>query len=213
MKANLPDRAHVFIYDLVGTEDNGPYQNLAAENLLRQYSFLRSLVDASISLDQCLLSIEALKSLNYHAIACLHFSAGTFRPCEVTVGPHTPAPHFQVPALMQMFTNEVNRLWDTLDPVLLAAYVLWRLNHIHPFVNGNGRTAREACHLILCMKLGGWLPGDRILPELLRANRDAYVAALRHADASLAQGPPDLAPLHTLLGRLLDEQLKSANIG
>ena len=159
------------------------------------------------------MSIEALKALNYHAIACLHFSAGTFRPCEVTVGPHTPAPHFQVPALMQMFTNEVNRLWDTLDPVLLAAYVLWRLNYIHPFVNGNGRTARAACHLILCMKLGGWLPGDRILPELLRANRDAYVAALRHADASLAHGPPDLAPLHTLLGRLLDEQLKSANIG
>lgn len=212
-KASPLKRSCVFIYDLVGTEDNGPYQNLAAENLGRQYTFLRSLVEASIGLNQCLLSIEALKALNYHSIACLHFSAGAFRPCEVTVGPHNPPPHFQVPALMQMFTNEVNRIWDTSDPVLLAAYVLWKLNHIHPFVNGNGRTARAACHLILCMKLGGWLPGDRILPELLRANRAEYVDALRHADASFKQGPPDLAPLHGLLGRLLDEQLNSANIG
>lgn len=202
----------MFIYDLVGTEQNGPYQNLAAENLARQYTFLRSVVEASIDLNQCVLSIEALKALNYHAIACLHFSAGAFRPCEVKVGDHQPPPHFQVPALMQMFTNQVNRIWDESDPVTLAAYVLWRLNHIHPFVNGNGRTARAACHLILCMKLGGWLPGDTILPELLRANRARYVEALKHADASSAVGLPDLAPLHRLLSELLDQQLKSANI-
>lgn len=202
----------MFIYDLVGTEQNGPYQNLAAENLARQYTFLRSVVEASIELNQCVLSIEALKALNYHAIACLHFSAGTFRPCEVTVGAHKPAPHFQVPALMQMFTNEVNRIWDATDPVTLAAYVLWRLNYIHPFVNGNGRTARAACHLILCMKLGGWLPGDTILPELLRTNRPQYVDALKHADASLSKGGVDLGPLHALLSGLLDQQLKSVNI-
>lgn len=202
----------MFIYDLVGTENNEPYQNLAAENLARQYTFLRSVVEASIDLNLCVLSIEALKALNYHAIACLHFSAGAFRPCEVTVGAHKPPPHFQVPALMQMFTNQVNRIWDETDPVTLAAYVLWRLNYIHPFVNGNGRTARAACHLILCMKLGGWLPGDTILPELLRINRQQYVAALKHADASLAKGPVDLNPLHTLLSELLDQQLKSANI-
>ncbi|MEN5168106.1 Fic family protein [Brevundimonas pondensis] len=202
----------MFIYDLVGTEDNLPYQNLAAANLGRQYSFLRSVVEASLALNQTVLSIEALKALNYHAIACLHFSAGAFRPCEVKVGDHKPAAHFQVPSLMQMFTNEVNRIWENTDDVLLAAYVLWRLNYIHPFVNGNGRTARAACHLVLCMKLGGWLPGDIILPELLRSNRDEYVAALIHADRSLAEGPVDLAPLHALLTRLLSEQLSSAKL-
>lgn len=202
----------MFIYDWVGTENNEPYQNLAAENLARQYTFLRSVVEASIDLNHCVLSIEALKALNYHAIACLHFSAGVFRPCDVTVGAYEPPPHFQVPALMQMFTNQVNRIWDETDPVTLAAYVLWRLNYIHPFVNGNGRTARAACHLILCMKLGGWLPGDTILPELLRINRPQYVEALKHADASYAKGPVDLSPLHTLLSELLDQQLKSANI-
>ncbi len=200
----------MYVHDLVGTEQNPVYQQLAAENLARQYTFLRSIVQASISLGQPMLSIEVIKALNYHAISCLHTNAGTFRPCQVTVGEYVPPPDYQVPALMQMFTNQVNRMWDATDPVLLSAFVLWRLNHIHPFINGNGRTARTACHLVLCMKLGGWLPGDPILPELLRSNRPEYVGALKAADESLRQGNLDLSLLHGLLEKLLDEQLKSA---
>jgi hypothetical protein len=65
----------------------------------------------------------------------------------------------------------------------LAWMALWRLNYI-PFINGNGRTARAASYFVLCCKAGGWLPGNPILPELLRQNRPAYVAALQKADAS-----------------------------
>jgi hypothetical protein len=32
--------------------------------------------------------------------------------------------------------------WVTKDPLHLSAYVLWRINWIHPFADGNGRTAR-----------------------------------------------------------------------
>jgi Fic family protein len=199
----------MFVHDLVGTEQHPAYQLLAAENLARQYTFLRSIVQASLQLGQPMLSIEVIKALNYHAISCLHTNAGAFRPCQVTVGDYIPPPDYQVPALMQMFTNQVNRMWDSTDPVLLAAFVLWRLNHIHPFINGNGRTARVACHLVLCMKLGGWLPGAPILPELLQANRPEYVGALKAADASLQDGALDLSLLHGLLARLLDQQLAS----
>ena len=201
----------MFIYDLVGTEQHPAYQQLAAENLGRQYSFLRSITIASLGVGQPMISTEVIKALNYHAISCLHTNAGEYRPCPVTVGTFTPPPHFQVPALMQMFTNQVNRLWDSLDDVTLAALVLWRLNFIHPFINGNGRTARVACHYVLCLKAGGWLPGDPILPDLLRANRDEYVDRLKAVDASfLAGGGLDLTPLHELLTRLLDQQLRSA---
>ncbi|WP_431358233.1 Fic family protein [Sphingomonas brevis] len=165
-----------------------------------------------------MLSLEVIKALNYHAIACLHSSCGVWRPCEVHVGTgegaFQPPPSWSVPGLMNMFVDEVNRFWAETDAVYLAAYVLWRLNHIHPFVNGNGRTARVTCFFVLCLRVGGWIDMDTLLPELIRANRDEYVAALKHADAVLAAGnPPDLAPLHSMLSRLLDEHTANGGDG
>jgi Fic/DOC family len=85
--------------------------------------------------------------------------------------------------------------------------VLWRLNNIHPFINGNGRTARAACYFVLCLKAGGWLPGETILPELIKRDRDEYCQHLQVAHESFAQtGDPNLGPLHGLVTRLLDEQ-------
>lgn len=203
----------MIVHELVGTEQHSVYQELSTENLARQYDFLRSMVSVSLQMGHPVLSIEVIKALNYHVITCLHVSPGEFRPCPVTVGgvPFGPQ-HYQVPAQMQMFTNEVNRHWDSMDAVTLAAFVLWRLNAIHPFINGNGRTARAACHMVLCMRLGGWLPGAPILPELLRRDRDEYVQALKAADASVAPGTSglDLSDLHGLLSRLLEEQYASA---
>ena len=159
------------------------------------------------------LSQTVIKAINYHAIACLHSYAGDYRPCAVTVGDHDPPDHYRVNALMDDFVNEVNRYWDELDEVSLAAYVLWRLNWIHPFINGNGRTARAACYFVLCVKLGGWLPGTIILPELLRRpeNRDRYVQALRHADTTEWDGDMHdfLSPMTRLLFELLHEQQSS----
>lgn len=204
----------MIVYEIVGNETHPAYQALAIANLDRQYDFLRSIVGASLTLNRPMLSIEVIKALNYHAISCLHTNAGEFRPCEVFLpsGLPLPAPH-RVPALMAMFVDEVNRGWGEsgFDPVGAAAFVLWRLNVIHPFINGNGRTARVACYFVICLALGGWLPGTTLLPELIRQNRPVYVAALQAADASVAAGnPPDLRPLHALLGFLLNQQLASA---
>lgn len=200
----------MLLHNLLGTEDHPIYNGLAAENLSRQYSFLRSITLASLSAGQPLLSIEVLKSLNYHAISCLHPGAGEFRPCTVDVDDFKPPPHYQVPSLMQMFTNDVNRRWENADPVGLAAFVLWKLNHIHPFINGNGRTARAACHFVLCLKMDGWIAGAPILPELIRTNRERYIKCLQQVDQSATAGATDLAPLHSLLEELLTEQIASA---
>lgn len=148
------------------------------------------------------------KAIDYHAIACLHMNAGEYRPCPVRVGDYTPPEHYRVNALMDDFVNTVNRRWNEVEPVQLAAYVLWRLNHIHPFINGNGRTARAACYFVLCVKIGGWLGGRVILPARLRSNRDEYVKALRSADAVEHAEQPDLAALRGLILRLLAEQLE-----
>lgn len=183
------------------------YQEMAIANGNRQYDFLRSIVLLSLKVGKPFLSQHVMKALNFQAITCLHTNAGEYRPCAVTVGNYEPPDHYRVSALMDDFVNTVNRNWEQADAVELATYVLWRLNNIHPFINGNGRTARAASYFVLCLKAGGWLPGDPILPELIRQNRPDYIKALKEVDATYAAGELTMAPLHSLLTKLLDQQL------
>ncbi len=201
----------MIVFELTNTENHPVYQGLEQSNGSRQYDFLRSIVAASLDLGRPFLSSAVIKALNFHAIICLHTNAGEYRPCPVIVGNYEPPEHYRVQALMDDFVNNVNRAWEQTDPVVLAAFVLWRLNHIHPFINGNGRTARAASYFVLCVKAGSWLPGKTILPELLRRERDKYVAALQKADESLINGKLDLSELHELIETLLEEQLNHEN--
>ena len=201
----------MIIFELTGREDHPVYQQLEISNGNRQYDFISSIVLASLAIGRPVLSQHIIKAFNFQAITCLHIDAGEYRPCPVTVGARTPPDFYRVPALMDDFVNVVNRNWDQTDAVVLATFVLWRLNNIHPFINGNGRTARAACYYVLCVKAGGLLPGQTILPELIRQNRDEHIDALQHAqDSSAATGNPDLAPLHAIITRLIDEQIASA---
>ncbi len=202
----------MILYELVGGEEHPYYRNLEISNLNRQYDFLRSIVQTAIDVKRPFLSAHIIKALNCQAITCLHTNAGEYRPCPVKVGKHKPPEHYRVEALMEDFINEVNRNWENTDPVYLSAYVLWRLNYIHPFINGNGRTARAACYFVLCVKSNGWLSGDTILPELIRRERDRYVEALRKTDKSIRDGELDINKLVILLSELLSEQLKELSV-
>lgn len=200
----------MILFELTGSENDPAYQALAVSNGIRQYDFLNSIVDAAAAVNRRFLSQHLIKALNFHAITCLHTNAGEYRPCQVMVGNHQPPEHYRVNALMDDFINLVNRTWGEVDPVALSALVLWRLNHIHPFINGNGRTARAACYFVLCLHVGHRLPGSTILPELIKRERVAYVAALQAADASYAAGNLDLSELHALLAGLIQEQIQGA---
>lgn len=200
----------MILYEITGTEDHPVYRNLEIANGNRQYDFMASIISVSLEIGRPLLSQTLIKAFNFQAIACLHVNAGEYRPCPVEVGNYKPPAHYRVDALMEDFVNYANRMWESTDAVVLAAFVLWRINQIHPFINGNGRTARASCYFVLCAKLGGLLPGTTMLPELLRRDRDEYVIALKAADESYAKGSVDLQPLHTLISRLLAEQLASS---
>lgn len=199
----------MILFELTNSEQEPNYQSLQISNGERHYSFLQSVVDTAIKIQKPFLSQVVIKAINFHAIACLHTNAGEFRPCEVVVGTHRPPEWFRVQALMDDFINYVNLNWKEADPLELAAFVLWRMNYIHPFINGNGRTARATAYFILCCKVGGWLPGAKILPELLRENRNEYVIALQRADESYQSGSLDISVLHGLISRLLKEQLNA----
>lgn len=197
----------MIVFELTGSEQHSVYQALEISNGNRHYDFLLSIVVACLAMGRPFLSQQIIKALNFHAIACLHIRAGEYRPCDVTAGQHQPPSFYRVPALMDDFVNVVNRGWEQADPVALATFVLWRLNNIHPFINGNGRTARASCYYVLCVKAGGLLPGTTILPELIRQNHQEYVAALQEGHDSAGA---NLARLHALVSRLLAEQLQSA---
>ena len=197
----------MILFEIVGSEQDPVYQDLEIANGSRQYDFLRSIVATCLAVQRPFLSSHVIKSLNFQAITCLHTNEGEYRPCKVTVGDYEPPEHYRVQALMDDFVNIVNRSWEATDPVALASFVLWRLNHIHPFINGNGRSARAASYFVLCVRLSQSLPGAPILPELLRRERHRYVAALKAGDLSLAQGALDLNELHVLMTELLEEQI------
>ena len=194
------------LFELEETESNPIYQILATANTARHYDFMNSMVTVSIQSDKRWLSQPLIQAINFHAIVGLHHEAGVYRSHEVVVGNYSPPAHYRVEPLMDDFVNGVNRNWESHESASLAAQALWALNYIHPFVNGNGRTARAVCYFILCVKSGGLLPGRTILPDILRREpiRSEYIKGLQNADKG------DLSALTTLIRLLIRWQIVSS---
>jgi len=207
------------VFELVGRTEEAPaYKKLQGKNHEILEMFVDALIDAAVALKQPIISTAIIKSFNAHAIACLHSHAGQYRVYPVSVGPHKPEEagghlpaHWRVRTLMDDFVNTVNRKWTRQTSTQLAAYVLWRLNFIHPFQNGNGRTARALCYYVICLKVGGALPGKRTLPTLIKEDyRDEYIKLLRRADDKFIKNRvEDLSEMVMFLERLIKLQLLS----
>lgn len=98
------------------------------------------------------------------------------------------------------------------SPLHLSSYMMWRVNWIHPFNGGNGRTSRAISYLVLCARLGYRLVGTNTIPEQIVANRQPYYAALDAADDAYAEGKIDVSAMESLLGQMLAVQLASVLI-
>ena len=72
----------------------------------------------------------------------------------------------------------INNHWNDMSAVHLCAYVLWKLNWIYPFSDGNGRTARAVAYVVLSIKLDSLLPGAPTIPEQIAGNKTPYYKAL-----------------------------------
>ena len=177
---------------------------LEARNALEQFDAVISLVEQFTASEAPPFRLRASVILQLQRIALKGLSAyaGVFRPAGVDIGgsKHKPVDAYLVPARVEEMCDYVIGSWSK-PPVHLAAYVLWRLNWIHPFTDGNGRTARAVAYLVLCIRLGYRLPGTRTIPELIAADKNPYYAALEAADSG------DLTVLEKLLAALLAKQL------
>ena len=87
---------------------------------------------------------------------------------------------------------------------------MWRLNWIHPFADGNGRTSRAVSYLVLCAKSGIRLPGTVTIPEIISRNKQPYYDALEEVDESVEGEKFNLSPMTELLDACLSEQLMVA---
>lgn len=122
--------------------------------------------------------------------------AGQYRqtPVRIAGAKHVPPEAWEVGPRMTEWEQWLRNAEANTDPVELAALAHHRLVAIHPFVDGNGRTARLVMNLILLRQ--GYPP-----TVILRANRRQYYRVLAQAD----QG--QVRSLVNFVGRAVERSL------
>lgn len=123
-------------------------------------------------------------------------NAGAYRtlPVRIAGAVHVPPEPWQIGALMQEWEAWLHDEGDTLHPVARAAVAHHKLVSIHPFIDGNGRTARLVMNLLLMRE--GYPP-----TIILKANRQQYYRVLAAADRD------DETPLINFVGRAVERSL------
>ena len=180
-----------------------------AENAVRQAQRLTELIREHVENPRGFeLTRDLLCELNRLAVDGRTDNPGVLRTRDVVItsSRHHPPPFDQVPALVDALCAHVNA--SDADSIDLAAFVMWRVNWIHPFEEGNGRTARAASYLVLSVGLGRELPGEKSLIERCIAKKKRYIRCLEAADAALRKrGRVDVSELSAFLAQLLKAQL------
>lgn len=149
---------------------------------------------------QAPLTERVIKDLHYLVLKNIdQDNAGRYRQVNVLISgaEHKPVDALHVPEQMTTFIDWYATQAAHLHPVERAARVHGEFVKIHPFVDGNGRTARLLMNLEL-MKSG--FPAA-VLPV---ESRLAYYAAL---DTAHCQG--DYAPFIALLCQVVADSFKS----
>lgn len=151
--------------------------------------------------------------LGLHRVALdgLSAYAGNYRPAgiEIKGSVHKPVGAYLVPERIEDMCDYVNEHWKEATALHLAAYCMWRLNWIHPFADGNGRTSRILSYIVLSIHLGDILSGTKTIPDQITDNRQPYFEALDAADAADRDERIDVSAMETLLRDQLAAQLYS----
>jgi len=155
-----------------------------------------------------------IKALHQAAVEGIEPDAGRYRRGAVgmTKSKHVPPPAHLVAELVEGMCDYVNANWHETTAFHLAAYVMWRVNWIHAFTEGNGRTSRAVSYLVLSVRTGYELPGHPMIPQQIERSRRAYFEALEAADAAWADSggeAVDVAKMESLLKGMLAQQLLS----
>lgn len=182
-----------------------------ARNGLRQYDAGVKAIQTALERPSFKLRPSLILGLQREALQGISLYAGNFRPGGVKIegSKHEPVGAHLVPELVEEMCDYVNDNWEKSTPLHLGAYIMWRLNWIHPFADGNGRTSRITSYVVLSIRAGYLLPGSPTIPDQIVDNRNPYFDALDAADAAWKGGKVDVLKMEELLGNLLARQLAS----
>ena len=144
-------------------------------------------------------SITPFHVRQIHQLVLTHIdddNAGQYRnlPVYITGTAYEPPEAWEVVHLMSEWGDWLNGLALLLHPVERAALAHHRLVAIHPFIDGNGRTARLVMNLLLMYE--GYPP-----TIIKRANRRQYYRVLAQADEE------NESPLVNFVGRAVERSL------
>lgn len=140
--------------------------------------------------------------LKLHKLFYYHIdmkNAGKYRKQQVFISGTEfvpPAPK-QVPVLMKKFIDSMASIQEKVHPVEFAALLHKELVSIHPFIDGNGRTARLVMNLALLQH--GYVV--TIIPPILRAD---YINSLKRAQIE----PKDDRPFINFISTMVYESQK-----
>lgn len=181
-------------------------------NGVRQFGLALELIREHVKDPERPFRLRPFHVLKLHAEALrdIHPLAGTFRNTAVKIGgsKHAPPEAAMVSEEVSYLCDYVNEHFDKANAEHLAAYVLWKLNWIHPFSDGNGRTSRAVSYVVMSIKLDSLLPGKPTIPEQIASDKRPYYDALEAADrAWAATGKVDVSDLEAMLDAMLAKQL------
>lgn len=128
--------------------------------------------------------------------------AGRYRNANVIIGgaDHTPPDALQVPNMMRELIIWLNSQKNKLNIIELSALLHHKLVYIHPFFDGNGRTARLTMNLFL-------MQAGYPLVVIMKTDRKKYYDVLDKADKGKYE--PLIKFIAQSIERSLDVYLKT----
>lgn len=96
---------------------------------------------------------------------------------------HTPPDYKELPALMQELFDFFNNNNDSrfIHPIVKGCIIHFMIGYIHPFVDGNGRTARALFYWYL-LKNGYWLTEYLSISRLIVRSKNKYAQAFIYTE-------------------------------
>lgn len=166
-------------------------EHLEATNHANAFDALLSLVEHHAPI-----TVETVLHLHALVLHDLYETAGQWReqPVYIRGSHHLPPPANQVPTLMVQWAKWLEGEGLTYPPVVRAAIAHHGFVAVHPFIDGNGRTARLLLNLQLLRD--GYVPAF-----VLREWKLRYLQGLQAGDAGEYQ------PLVNLIGQAVEAGL------
>jgi Fic family protein len=179
---------------------------LQSRNGVLQFNEVIRLIDVSDG--ELRLTRRKILRLHHFAIQDIYECAGRFRKWPVVIrgSLHRPPESRYVKSLVAEMCATANTSTDW-SPTKTAAFLIWRLNWIHPFGGGNGRTSRALAYYSLCVHLKLKLPGKFTIAEQIDRDRRRYQVALEDADAAWREHSLDVSQMESLVEDFLERQL------